>query len=332
MKIINTFRHADIEIQHVLIDLGSTTEMNQYMLLFEKCFGKRANITEETFTWFNLDQPGAENYNFGFIDCNNNSLIAAYGLLPVDAMLHGKKAKAVLCTNVMTDPDYAGKGLFVKIGEESIRHCGEQGIAVCLGIPNENAIKGHMKVGWTPFEDISYYEMLKTDMLAFPADSRIQISESDSFNERDYMFDDLFNNDSDFRLTRTSSWLNWRCEKPHSKYRKFKVHENGFVGYFIIKEFFDAKESVKKTHIVDLAFKNEQVLNAILKYAVNIAVLNQSDILNLWAFDSDELMARSLTKCNYKKSSSKNYVILYPIGIEKPIKKIRLSLFDNDVF
>ena len=158
MKIIAEFPFAKLDIAHVLLDLSLDDEMSKYLNLFEKCFGKRENINADTFLWFGLNHPASENYSFGFIDKATGNLISAYGLLPLDAMLLHKKIKCALCTNVMTDPDYSGMGLFVKIGEESIRYIASVGISMCLGIPNENAIKGHIKVGWTQREDIWFYE------------------------------------------------------------------------------------------------------------------------------------------------------------------------------
>lgn len=330
---LSHFLYKDLELTHVLLDISTETEMSMYFSLFQACFGKRPNISDEAFKWLNYKLCGTENYNFGFL--HNGKLIAAYGLLPSDIRVNSKILKAALCTNVMTDPEYAGKGLFSKIGELSIQYIKVKGISLCVGIPNENAIKGHLNIGWQKFQNIDFFEISKKD---YPnnLNSNAEIFAIDKFNFRDFEFDVFFDNKYDFHFLRNSNWLNWRTSKPNTMYEKFFIKSCDTVqGYMILKKYIDVQANIKKLHIVDYAYSSILFFEQLINHAIIFALKNEFDLINIWNFELDIHKTGVLSKAGFNKSNSSNYVILYPlqndIQIEN-IKNMHLTLFDNDVY
>lgn len=333
MKCISNFKLNEIEISHVLLDISIKNELKEYFTLFEKCFGRRPNITEDLFNWFNFGDLKSENYNFGFLV--NGRLVACYGLLPMDVKISGKIIKAALCTNVMTDPDFGGKGLFAKIGELSISYIKNKGISLCIGVPNENAIKGHLKIGWQKVSNIDFFEINKTSITNINKNSH-DIIPINEFNFRDYEFDAFYNDKFDFHFLRNSSWLNWRTSKPNSSYEKLcLIRENIFKGYIIIKKYKDETTKTIKLHIVDYLYDSDSSFEALLNHVLCFSLKNNFDLINLWNYESDIVKTMILTKLGFKKTNSSNYVILYPLQkniLLENIKKPHLTLFDNDVY
>lgn len=333
MYTISQISHNDLSIDFVLLDIDNQHELDIYFALFEKCFGVRKNVDGNIFKWFNIDQKTNQNYNFGFVI--NGQLVAAYGLLPVDTKINKIWHKSILCTNVMTDPDYAGKGLFVRIGTEAIEYMKKQGYAFCLGIPNANAIKGHLKVGWHVYDDILYYEV---DLTHNPENllNSIYITEVNKFNIKDHEYDKFYREDINIQNKRNNYWLNWRISKPNSKYKKFvyQTAENTH-GYIVLKEYYDENNNVKKLHIVDIQSDSDTVLNELVAYSIQYGKLNKFDLLNIWAFEKDERYARILTNNHFSSKGASNNVIIFPLMnslTTENIGRMHITLFDNDVY
>ena len=92
--------------------LSFKKEINQWLELFEACFGKRSNLNKEWYYWYNTLYRD----NNIFIVKDKNKIIASYGLYPLNLNFKNTPKQGYLCHNVMTHPEYAGQGLFTKLG------------------------------------------------------------------------------------------------------------------------------------------------------------------------------------------------------------------------
>ena len=330
MNVINRVKIKDLDLSFIILNLNNNNEASQYFELFENCFGKRNNISTDTFTWFNLKKPN-ENFNFAFIDNKNMSMIAAYGLAPVSSYFKGLHTPAVLCTNVMTDPKYAGNGLFTEIGSLSLAHVFEKKeIKLAYGIPNENAIRGHLKVGWKEMPPINFYEKQKSDIVEANIDEihYKSIAQFDkSINDR--LFD--FYQKYDFYIQKDTDFLNWRFSKPFQTYEKIVLLEDEiFQGYIVYKFYNDIEKGIKKLQIVDFLFNKLDHMNKLLKVIDNIAYNNKVDLINLWVTAEQNIFENN----TYKLSEEKNMLIFFSED-EKDfngLSNIHITLADNDVF
>jgi hypothetical protein len=82
-------------------------------------------------------------------------LVGHYAILPRMMSHKGKSISAGLVVDVMTHPDYGRRGIFVGSALEAFRIAKKDGVSTLEGFPNEAAIKGHRKVGWTEAGAIS---------------------------------------------------------------------------------------------------------------------------------------------------------------------------------
>lgn len=330
MEIINKIKIKNLDLSFILLDFNNSKESIQYFKLFECCFGKRKNITPNTFNWFNVKIPN-KNFNFALIDNSNNTMIAAYGLAPVKCYYKNNHTPTVLCTNVMTNPKYSGNGLFVEIGKLSLANVfDKKNIKLAYGIPNENAIRGHLKVGWKEMPLINFFEKHKSDIKKINT-NKIEYKTIETFEESINNRLDYFYKKYDFYIYKNAEFLNWRFSKPTQSYKKILLLENGNIqGYIVYKFYVDNKMSLKKLQIIDFLYNNSNHLTNLLKIINNIAYQNDIDLINLWVISEQELFIKN----NYQKSKENNMFILY--SKEKnnfnDLKNIHITLADNDVF
>ena len=124
-------------------NVSDSSFKEEYLNLWRTCFGNLTKGCIEWYDWLNLKCPEGKNNSFIIRD-ENNIPISGYGLLPLIIIYNNQKHRSTLCTNVMTHPEHGGKGLFTRIGADSLQVMKDLGATIQLGIPNDNAIKGHI--------------------------------------------------------------------------------------------------------------------------------------------------------------------------------------------
>lgn len=339
MKIVEgNIEVGDLNIRLVILDFNEPEEVNKYTQLFENCFGKRPNIDASMFRWFNasITNEQAMNHNFGLIDLATNKLIAAYGLLPLNSHLSGKIQQLSLCTNVMTDPDYGGRGLFKKIGEWALAYMeAQKGQTIGLGIPNANAIRGHLRIGWQEVPSVCFFEKSNFEQKSRTAFEKHSHEQINLFSEDQ---DDLihkFHKKYTFFVEKNHAILNWRYLKPYQEYYKIIIKSNQkFSGYFVYKIFVDHISSQKKMHLLDFAYNDLEDLEYLLSVATEKAIEHKVDLINLWLFDVENLEISAFKKIDFIKTDQTNKVILYSkLDFQNQnFAHFHLTLGDNDVF
>lgn len=333
---MQSFKIKDMEISGLnvsleILNLGDSETLKKYIDLFELCFGKRSNIDATLFDWLN-NQLQYKNINFAFLDKKTNELIAAYSLQPGDAFVDGSIKKYALCTNVMSHPDYGGKGLFRFIGKEALSYVGGLGINFCFGVPNDKALNGHLKVGWEIINEITFYERGFAGDEKFSAVNGIVPDFLDKLTDADLF--SLYGNKYNFYFLRTSAWNKWRTSKPHSKYFSFGLNSESDNGYVVLKEYKDPVTAKKKLHIVDFGYNNLSCFNKLLDHCCWIAQQGKFDISNLWHYSFNEVETQQLLSKGFKETEQKNPIIIHTLGkdMEIPKSNWHVTLFDNDVY
>lgn len=327
---LKTLKVGELDLSLVILDMRVPEIMQAYMVLFEMCFGKRHNIDASLFDWLNNKSPNYKNLNFAFIDNNNNQLICAYGLLPADANLNGSILKYALCTNVMTHPDYAGNGLFALIGKEALSYAKSIGINFSFGVPNEQAVKGHLKLGWKIINELSFFQRdqsgdVESESEIIP-DILNRMSNPDLFS--------FSKNKYNFFFLRTLSWLRWRINKPHSTYLNFGLHSEAHKGYVILKQYTDVVTNKRKLHIVDFGYENIETFTKLISHCAWYMQSNNFDLLNLWHYSFNKTETEVLLEKGFKEMEQKNPIIINDLGNGLPIPSgyWHVTLFDNDVY
>ena len=95
----------------------------------------------------------------GFIAYNDQQPVAYYGVVPCFIKYNEEMILAAQSVDTMTHPAYRYQGLFVQLAERTFDLCRMEGINLIFGFPNQNSLKGFMKLGWQTTEVMNNYEI-----------------------------------------------------------------------------------------------------------------------------------------------------------------------------
>ncbi len=303
----------------------------EYLKLYSECFGCRSYITKEWFKWYNLDNPLGVSNIFTARNIENNEIAASYTLSPFITNFNSILVNSYLCCNVMTSPSYSGMGLFTQIGQyalENVVHSNE----LVIGIPNESAIKGHLKVGWQVMPNLYFIEKRKLDFTIKVCDAYV----TENYNELGNYDFGSFNKNSDFNLQKNYPFLKWRyADNPKNNYRfVISKTDNVIDGYAVIKIYFDEISKLRKVHIVEYSYHELNKLKKILWAIENYAFSINADLINVWNFCQEESpVFKIFTNEHYMQTNNSNHFIIYSKNvIAKEYNNWQIMLGDNDVF
>ena len=131
---------ADYQIRQTAIDSASITS---YSSLLGDVFGKPELFTKEYIQWQYADNPDGNIVGFNAYD--GETLAAHYVTQPMQAVVRGVKMKGLLSLNTATHPEHQGKGLFVKLANQTYSYAAEQGYDFVIGVANQNSVHGFTK-------------------------------------------------------------------------------------------------------------------------------------------------------------------------------------------
>jgi hypothetical protein len=242
--------------------------------------------------------------------------------------VNGEEQKFGLCTNVMTHPNFGGRGLFKLMGRESLEYASNNGLQFCLGVPNDKAIRGHMGVGWDVVNTISFYECNLESALEITV-GNIEVNK---ITEKPREFFSSLKDDK-LEVVRNADWIKWRLNKPYSKFESYSIDTLKNKGYVIVKRFKDPMTEEVKMHIVDFKYDQIATFIELIKHVIYLAKKEVVNLLNLWLYDFNEERT-TLEFLGFVKSSSENPIIIHSLGkeISLPEKGWHITLFDNDVY
>jgi len=311
--------------------IDSDSFCNEYLKLYTDCFGQRSYITQKWFNWYNLESPNGKSNIFTIRNTANNEIAAAYTLSPFILNFNSTLVQGFLCCNVMTCPSYAGMGLFTQIGQYALQNSVFTNELV-LGIPNESAIKGHLKVGWQVMPNLFYIEKLKSDFSKTESSAIV----TENINELEKYDFNLFNRFSEFNLQKNYPFLQWRyANNPKNKYQFVISKTNNTVnGYAVIKTYFDETTKQSKIHIVEFSFHELDQMKNIIAAIDNYAIEANADLINTWSFcQATSPVYKLFVDAYYKKSDQSNHCIVYTKNVlSKENNNWQIMLGDNDVF
>ncbi|WP_338791418.1 GNAT family N-acetyltransferase [Bernardetia sp. MNP-M8] len=302
-----------------------------YFELFESCFGKREDLNREWYNWFNLASPFGKNDIFLVKDLESNQLVSAYGLLPYQVNYNQKLYPAALCTNVMVHPDYRGYGLFVETGLFALKDSSKKGNKIVIGIPNENAIRGHLKVGWNQLDNLYFLNINPSLCEDKPLESGIKELTNYKQLENISSFFEKYN----YSIVRNKEFIKWRfLERPNKSYKIFILEEYEKVeGYIVLKKFLDEEQSILKTHIVDFGYNQIHHLKKLLNTSIYYSKQEKSHLLNMWHLTEESTEYNCIVSIGFRKTENFNYFINYSDQINYDnIHNWHITLGDNDVY
>ena len=262
------------QLGEFVVRLATSEDTMEVLHLMRACFGEREAINDAWYQWFNYGCPTGPNRNYVAIDKQTGRFAGGYGLLPIRIKINNEVVDGSLCTNVMAHPDYQGRGLFTSMGRYCLSAEEAFGARATLGVPNENAYPGHMKVGWKLLSNLAF--VAKSSF----RDRTCKSVEVAAFDSR---VDHLIRQTSqqvNFIVEKDYRFLNWRyTRRPGRAYRLFVFEDDGDVGGYMVLKYFDG-DGGRKVHILDVAACTQEAFDDLVLTAERAS--SGRDELNCW--------------------------------------------------
>jgi len=247
--------------------------MNQFIILYDKCFSNSTN--KNLVKWRYLDNPYKDLLVCVAID--KDKIVANYAASPCELIYKSKLYKSGLSLNVMTDPDYRGRGLFINLALKLYKYMHENAYTLTFGFPNYIINPTYpSKLDWTIMYEIPTLELKLTNLSSISYD-RKKIIEDNSFslNYNNCRYDENL-----IYLHKTKAYLKWRYfHNPQNKYKNFVIRgSNDNVKSYII-----CKHYKEKINIVDFSFENIGAIDLLLKKTIEYALRMNLDKITIWS-------------------------------------------------
>lgn len=303
--------------------ISNEEEKSLFVDAWKDAFGREYH--SKLYSWMFNDR----NSMYAIFD--GNKIAAGYCLLNNKAVYNGNIVKGALCNNVFVCHGYRGLNLFVKLGRYALQKAGEQGIEIVIGIPNENAVPGHKRVGWTFLNKINFLEKKLVE-----TNKTIHKDNMKTLDNKNYhMYQDELeklsmniSNNRTFSVIKDKIYFKWRyLERPLVDYKIYIYIENNTVlGYVVYKLY----EDLNRVHIIDIEAVNEEVFYELIKLSDSFN--GSFDLVNVW---NSSIYHDYFLKSGFTMSEESNSLIAITPQIEEDVllgNKVNIVLGDNEVF
>lgn len=277
--------------------------------LYIECFENSGNSKRaENIEWQFLLNPKQNQFVDIAIDESKQKTAAIYALFPVDFKLGNSIQIGTQSLDTITDIDYRGKGLFIKLAEDVYKKASKAGVSLVYGFPNGNSIYGFKKkLEWevldpVPFlikplktryfsNKISFLKFLPNINLSFNVFSVSKdfiVKESLSFPVEVNDLWQSFSKNIKVAVNRDKEYLDWRyIKKPNEDYKIVHCYDNSekFLGFiiFCVKD----KHEGRVAYIMELIYDLEhpKAVSQLLNYAIKEIKKENADLILAWCFD-----------------------------------------------
>lgn len=235
--------------------------------LFRSTFERNGSArTLAHLRWQYLDNPTGRLFvDFALSKADPKKVAAIYSVMPVWMRVSGQKVLGTQSLDTLTDVDFRGQGLFVKLAQSVFERCTKENVALVYGFPNGSSAPGFFKkLGWSRLDpvpflikplDASYFLRRLGPLAKFskylppmpltrgarPTLPRAQ--EIHPVSSFDAAYDSLWESFAagiGAAVHRDARYLSWRLhQKPEQRYRTLALSEHGRLLAFVA---FDIQE------------------------------------------------------------------------------------------
>lgn len=128
--------------------------------LFKLCFPEVLGTSVESeahYHWKFGGYPAVVPYN-AYVAEEDGTLVGFYASIPYRYSVDGRVLTAGMVCDVMTHPEWRGRGIFTGIGRYSLQRLAESGCDFTSGYPiRPEVLPGHIKVGWKVVQQMPMY-------------------------------------------------------------------------------------------------------------------------------------------------------------------------------
>ncbi len=180
-------------------------------------------VNQALWRWKYFDNP----YPQALLLCESEKgdILALYGGIPFKASRYGKPVVIVHLMDIMSHPDFRGKGLFARTGKAFFEFfCTKNSAEILYGFPGKFHFElGKRILGYAPLESRVTYLRGETGVLA--SKKRRPYLRIKKIENPGEPFDRLWEKcsvDYPYAVVRQSEFLRWRfCRHPEKKYEIF---------------------------------------------------------------------------------------------------------------
>ena len=189
-----------------------------------------------------------------YIAMDDDKIVANYSAVPIRIVVDGIERKAALSLNTMTDPMYAGRGLFTKLASALYDHLSDNDYAIIIGFPNalSNRIF-NTRLGWSTVLEIPTLslDLNKTSIQQTCAD----VTYFDSFEDLEgaTVLEDI-------HVALSREYIAWRFQNNKEKeYNALSIDK----GNWLIYQFYDNEINITEINCSDRT-KEERLIEKII--------------------------------------------------------------------
>ncbi|AOW17239.1 hypothetical protein LPB03_07065 [Polaribacter vadi] len=276
---------------------------------FKTCFDLNGSPKKtENIKWQFLNNSEKNSIVHIAFDEENNRTAGIYALFCVKFKIKNKTYTATQSLDTMTDVNYRGQGLFIKLAKDVYNKAEEKGISLVYGFPNGNSIYSFRKrLGWEVLDPVpfvikplrsryftdkisvlSFLPDFKLSFFSYKKNNKFQIKEENKFPDDVNTIWKNFSKNINVAIHRDKAYLEWRyIQKPNENYKISHCYDLNcqYLGFVIytVKE----KHNGKIAYIMELMYNLEEpkVGKLLLNYAIDRIKKEKADCILAWSFE-----------------------------------------------
>ena len=295
---------AELEIRPMAPSAGD-------LELFANCFAKNSSPRRpDAMHWQYIANPTGRMF-VDFALAPDARLAALYATLPVRFRIAGDVALAMQSVDTITDADYRGRGLFLKLAKSTYARAAADGAKLVYGFPNGNSVHGFFeRLEWKNLDPVPFLirplrasyvlNQLKLGRLEkfvpniplhlgggrAPRHGRIETIRS--FDERASELWERFSRHVGVAVERDAAYLNWRLiEKPGEAYENlgyFDDEQLSAIVSHVVKE----KHGGRIGYLMESLCLDgcEKQLRTLMSRALHSMLKHGADVVLAWCLPS----------------------------------------------
>lgn len=214
-------------------------------------------------------------------------IVSSYAAIPHQFCFEGKSTTAWMIQDVLTHPDYRGRGLLHKLAKKCASQLISKNYPLNYTFPNQFSHKSFLRSGWDigfriPLRQLDIDESLNLLIKDEFINEFVEISPSS------ILLDQLWTEAAQkfkYSVARNRDYLDWRYgQRPNSKYFFYGLKKSDKLVALVILKYYDKASGDRIAHICDLIVdpKNEEILNLLLKKSIKFAQDQNASKLTAW--------------------------------------------------
>jgi hypothetical protein len=262
--------------------------------LFKSAFGKELSV--DYWRWRFIENPVTQLMIKLMWD--ETRLVGHYAVSPLVLNVDGEKILTALSMTTMTDPEYAGKGIFTKLASELyLEEYKNHGLKSVWGFPNNNSHFAFInKLQWNDLEKI---QTLSLSMEKIGGVALSSIKQANLFVQGHVKAFDQITVQQKIKVDRSLNYLNWRYLNNPSNAYMILEKEAGDINYYAVTKIFKSfsDQSKFEVDILELVFPEDN-LQELMGTIKNIYKDFDVMQINVWLSPHDK-RSKTLTQIGF---------------------------------